>query len=289
MTWFVLALLTAFFVASQDTWVKKYFSQTSVWDMIAFPLFYGLPLFLVVLFFVPFPKLDRTFYWSFLLSLPINGLGMIFYMKAIQISPLSLTIPYLAFTPTFMIPVGYLLLEELPDTWGVVGILVTCAGSYVLNMEKDHRSLLAPFKAIGREAGSLLMLFVAFVYSFGAVVGKIAILHSSPLFFGVSFFFVFSLVILLPLFAFRKIQLPALVREYKKGVVVGILYFFHIYCHSYAISMVKAAYMISIKRFSILFSLVYGRLVFQEKNIAVRLAGSLLMISGAMLIVLAGR
>lgn len=289
MTWFVLALLTAFFVASQDTWIKKYFSRTGLWEMTAFPLFYGFPLFLATLFFVPLPELDRTFYWSFLLSLPINSLGMIFYMKAIQVSPLSLTIPYLAFTPTFMIPVGYLFLDELPDSWGVVGILFTCAGSYVLNIEKDHWSILAPLKAIGQEAGSMLMLFVAFVYSFGAVIGKIAILHSSPLFFAMSFFGVFSLVILLPLFAFRRIRLQTLVSNYKKGTVAGILFFFHICCHSFAISMVQAAYMISIKRFSILFSVIYGRVVFQERNLAVRLAGSLLMVIGAILIVLAGR
>jgi drug/metabolite transporter (DMT)-like permease len=71
-------------------------------------------------------------------------------------------------------------------------------------------------------------------------------------------------------------------------MIAGALFFFQILCHSFAISMVKAAYMISIKRFSVLFSVIYGRFVFQEKNIGMRLAGSLLMVSGAMIIVLAG-
>jgi len=68
-----------------------------------------------------------------------------------------------------------------------------------------------------------------------------------------------------------------------------MLFFLQILCHSFAISMVKAAYMISIKRLSVLFSVILGRYVFHEKNIAMRFAGSLLMVGGTVLIVLAGK
>jgi drug/metabolite transporter (DMT)-like permease len=287
--WFVLSILTALLVASQDTWVKKYLSHGSVWEMTAYPLFFSFPLCFIALFFIPVPDLDTTFYWSFIASLPINFIGVFLYMKAIKVSPLSLTVPYLAFTPTFMIPVGYVFLHELPDIWGIMGILLTCIGSYVLNIEKDHWSVLAPIRAIIKETGSWIMMIVAFVYSFGAVVGKLSILHSSPLFFSISFYSVFNLIILLLLFVLRKIHISTFQKEYKKGMIAGMLFFFQILCHSFAISMVKAAYMISMKRLSALFSVIYGRYVFKEKNIAMRFAGSLLMVSGTILIVLAGK
>ncbi len=287
--WFVLSILTAVLVASQDTWVKKHFSHGSVWEMTAYPLFFSFPPCFIAIFFVPVPDLDAAFYWSFIASLPINFIGVLLYMKAIKVSPLSLTVPYLAFTPTFMIPVGYVFLNELPDILGMTGILLTCAGSYVLNIEKDRWSVLAPIRAIKKETGSWIMIIVAFVYSFGAVVGKLSILHSSPLFFSISFFLVFNLTILLLLFVFRKIHIGIFQKEYKKGMVAGLLFFLQILCHSLAISMVKAAYMISIKRLSVLFSVIYGRYVFKEKNIAMRFAGALLMVSGTILIVLAGK
>jgi len=257
--------------------------------MAAYPLFFSFPLCFIALFFIPVPDLDATFYWSFIASLPINFIGVFLYMKAIKVSPLSLTVPYLAFTPTFMIPVGYFFLQELPDIWGMTGILLTCVGSYVLNIEKDHWSVMAPIRAIMKETGSWIMIIVAFVYSFGAVVGKLSILHSSPLFFSISFFSVFNLIVLLLLFVFRKIHIGTFQKEYKKGMVAGMLFFFQILCHSFAISMVKAAYMISIKRLSVLFGVIFGRYIFHEKNIAMRFAGSLLMVSGTVLIVLAGK
>ncbi|RJP77728.1 MAG: EamA family transporter [Desulfobacteraceae bacterium] len=287
--WFVLSLLTALLVAGQDTWVKKYFSHGSVWEMTAFPLFFSFPLCIIALFFVPVPDLDASFYGSFIAGLPINFIGLLLYMKAIKVSPLSLTVPYLAFTPTFLIPVGFVFLNELPDIWGMTGILLTCAGSYVLNIDKARWSVMGPVRAMIRETGSWIMLIVAFIYSFGAVAGKISILHSSPLFFSMSFFLVFNLIMLGLLFAFRKIHLSTFRKEYKKGMIAGTLFFFQILCHSFAISMVKAAYMISIKRFSVLFGVICGKLVFQEKDITVRLAGSLMMVIGAMLIVLAGK
>ena len=47
--------------------------------------------------------------------------------------------------------------------------------------------------------------------------------------------------------------------------------------------------MISVKRLSILISIIYGGIIFNEKNIAIRFCGGLLMLSGAVLIILKGK
>jgi uncharacterized membrane protein len=46
--------------------------------------------------------------------------------------------------------------------------------------------------------------------------------------------------------------------------------------------------MISVKRFSVVLGLIYGVVVFKEKNIAVRTSGTLLMVAGAVLIAIWG-
>ena len=93
MTWFVFAILTAFFVALHDTWVKKWFSHLSAYEMFAFLLFYSLPMAAVTLLFVDVPPLDPVFFWAFCISLPFNAVPFFLYIKAIQVSPLSLTVP----------------------------------------------------------------------------------------------------------------------------------------------------------------------------------------------------
>jgi drug/metabolite transporter (DMT)-like permease len=286
MTWFLLSFLTALAVASQDAWVKRWFSCFNEYEMFVFPLLYALPLTTVTIVFIPAPPLDTVFFWSFIVSLPLNAVPFILYMKAIRISPLSLTVPYLSFTPVFMIATGFVFLGEIPDQWGVFGILAVCAGSYVLHIDMGRHSLFAPFKIMFREKGSGIMLLVAFIFSFSSVIGKVAIMHSSVMFFQMSFFAVLS-VLMAGVFSISgHVRLNRALDFPGRGVVAGILLFAHILFHGFAISMTKAVYMISIKRLSIVFGVIYGGLVFNEENIPVRLAGTLIMFFGAALILL---
>lgn len=287
MTWFFLSLLTALAVASQDAWVKKWFSCFNSFEMFVFPLLYSLPLTTAALFFIPVPpSLDAIFFWSFFVSLPLNTVPFILYMKAIRISPLSLTLPYLAFTPVFMIVTGFVFLGEMPDKWGVFGIFAVCAGSYVLHLDIRRHSVFAPFRAMFGEKGSGIMLLVAFIFSFSSVIGKVAIMHSSVMFFQMWFFAVLS-VLLAIIFSFTgSIRLKRALDFPVRGAVAGLLLFAHILFHGFAIFMTKAVYMISIKRLSVVFGVIYGGLFFNEENIPMRLAGSLIMFSGAALILL---
>jgi drug/metabolite transporter (DMT)-like permease len=289
MLWLILSLLTALAVASQDAWVKKHFSHLSAYDMLAFPFLFSLPLFALSIPFIPIPPLDAAFYWCFLVSLPINFVPFFIYMAAIRVSPLSLTLPYLAFTPAFMIFTGYVFLAETPNFGGLSGIVITCIGGYVLNLEPDRRSWLAPIKAVFKETGSWLMLIVALIFSFSAVIGKKGILHSSPLFFTMTLFAVLSFLAILVLLVLGKVRLQTFRDDWAKGMVAGLMFFIHALAHGFAISLVKASYMISVKRLSVLIGIIYGRLFFKEKYIAVRLVGAGLMVAGAVLITLWGK
>ena len=289
MLWLILSLLTALAVASQDAWIKKYFSHLSAYDMLAFPFLFSLPLFVITIPFIPVPPLNDTFYGCFLVSLPINFISFYIYMKAIRVSPLSLTLPYLAFTPAFMIFTGYVFLDEMLNLWGLAGIIVTCIGGYVLNLEPDKPSVIEPLRAVFRETGSWLMLIVALIFAFGAVIGKKGILNSSPLFFTMTFFAVLSFLTVLTLLIIGRVRLKTFRNDWVRGIVAGALFFIHCLAHGFAISMVKAGYMISIKRFSVLIGIIYGGMFFNEKSIALRFVGAGLMVAGAVVITIWGR
>jgi drug/metabolite transporter (DMT)-like permease len=133
------------------------------------------------------------------------------------------------------------------------------------------------------------MFLVALLFSFSAVLGKLSINHSSALFFSISFFLSFNLFILLTLLFFRTIRLKTFKTDWLKGLIAGFLFYLHVLFHGLAIAITKAVYMISVKRMSILFSIVYGGLVFHEKNIFIRFLGAFLMFTGVVLILLMGR
>ena len=152
----------------------------------------------------------------------------------------------------------------------------------------NKKRVLAPLKAFVREKGSKIMLLTALIYSIGSVAGKKAILHSSVMFFTVSFFVMLNFCFLVAMVLLGKTQIDVLRKSPFKGMVAGGLLFLHAVCHGWAIFLTKAVYMISIKRISILFGIVYGGLFFKEKHLSYRLFGAGLMIAGATLITLKG-
>lgn len=284
MLWLALSLLTAFLSATEAAWMKRHFSDLGPVEMACYPPLYALPLVIPALFVVPVPELAPGFWTVLLVLLPLNMLGFMLHMWAIRESPLSLTMPFQSFTPAFVIFTGLLFLDERLNILGVIGIMAIVAGGYILGLDGGKMSLLGPIKAIAREKGSMLMLGAAFVYGFCAVLGKLMLIKSSPLFGSLLFFLIFTGTFLTLALASRKVRLSEMVSRPGKGAAIGLIFFLHIICHNLAITMTKAAYMIAIKRLNGLFSVIYGGMLFKEQNMVIRLAGATLMAAGAAII-----
>lgn len=282
MLWFTLALLTAFFSASEAALLKKYFSDRTAWEMTATPFVYLAPAFGLSLLFIEIPEIQPGFWPLFFVILPINLCGLTLHFRAFHLSPLSLTMPFLSITPAIVLATAYIFLGEVPTILGAVGVFTIVIGGYILARDPQDKSYLGPFKALAREPGTLCMLAAATIYGFMAVLGKSLILKSSPLFFASLFFFAFSVLVLVVFVSTGKIRLPILLSRPKKGIAVAVLIYAHIICHHFAISMVDAAYMMSIKRMTGIFSVFYGWWIFKETNIRTRLVGAGIMSLGAM-------
>lgn len=59
---------------------------------------------------------------------------------------------------------------------------------------------------------------------------------------------------------------------------------FMVVTHFYAIAQIEVAYMISVKRTSLLFGIAYGALLFNEKRLVQHLAAGVLMVAGVFII-----
>jgi drug/metabolite transporter (DMT)-like permease len=75
-----------------------------------------------------------------------------------------------------------------------------------------------------------------------------------------------------------------LVEKPVAALLIGITGAIMIFSHLFAISMIQAAYMISIKRTSLIFGVIYGALWFKEKETRQRLLGASVMVAGVFLI-----
>jgi drug/metabolite transporter (DMT)-like permease len=287
--WIFLSLLSAFSLATSDAFTKRTLETCNEYLVAWFRLLFSLPILAALLIALPWPDLDSRFFGSFVVALPLEMVSVIFYIKALRISPLSLTLPFLSLTPVFAMVISYVILAEKVSPQGMAGIFFLAAGSYVLQLHELKNGVLDPFKAILKEKGSLLMIIVAFIYSVTSPLGKMAVIHSSPLFFAAAYIVCLTMLFTpIALWKGRHDIQKFVQQKYYRGLVVpGIFYAVMVVSHMTAISLTKVAYMISLKRTSVLMGVVYGYFLLREKNITERLAGAIIMTIGFMMIVTA--
>jgi drug/metabolite transporter (DMT)-like permease len=286
LSWFWLALASAFLLASGDTAAKRLLQGYEAREMtLVYSVFAALCL-LPWLLWLPWPSFTPAF-WGWVAALiPLEFLGMLLYLAAIRDSPLALTVPYLAFTPAFMVLTGYLVLGEQVSAQGLAGIGLIVIGAYSLNAEHWRGGWLAPLRAVAHERGSRYMLGAAAFYSLTSVMGKAAMQHVPPVFFGPFYFLMLGLAAPLVLAADRPARLKALWRRPAAHLLIGLLASAMIVTHFLALAQVEAAYMIAVKRSSLLFGIVYGALLFGEQRLRQHLAAGALMVAGVALLVL---
>ncbi|MEK6949824.1 MAG: EamA family transporter, partial [Nanoarchaeota archaeon] len=221
MLWVLYALLSAFSFATADAFTKKA-SDSDNYVLILSRFFYGAPFVLLLLLFMPMPKVEYGFWLALAAIIPFEVLAWILYIKAIKISQISLVVPLLSFTPAFLVVISFLMLREIPTLIGFLGIALVVAGAYILNLKNLNGSILEPIKSVFREKGSMYMLIVAFLFSITSSLSKIMVQKSSPLFSSAAYLIAMALSFLaISFFASRK-NIRQLKTGFKGLLPVGI-------------------------------------------------------------------
>ncbi len=281
--WLALSLLTAFFTATAAAFLK--FAIRNNDEVVVGWLRYiiCLPIFLLLLVFVPKPHIGIEFWKCVVVLLPLELTAFLLYLKSIKISPLSLTFPFLGLTPVFSILTSRVLIGETISFGGITGIALVTIGAYLLNADRIRYGWAEPIKNIYKEKGSFLMVIVAVIYSITAILGKKAVLLTTPYFFPLFYYTLLAAVYTLVLFVLPGHKINK-IRLNKKELLMLLLssaaFSATVMLHFKAISMIQASYMISVKRMSLLFGIIYGAILFGEKNIKYRFLGALMMIVG---------
>ncbi len=292
MDWLPLALACAFSLALADTATKRFLVGYTAADLVM--VRFGLTaLLLLPLLWVAPPAMPPMEFWYWMgAALPLEVLAEVLYVLAIRDSPLSLTLPYLAFTPVLVTISGYLLLGETVSAQGLTGILLVVMGAYLLNLEHARlmwpRTWFAPLVAILQERGSRYMLGVAVIYGVTSVLGKGAMQYMPTASFGAFYFASVGLATLVVFALWQPAALRTLALPRPAHLLVAGLMGVMIVTHFLALALVETAYMISVKRVSILFGILLGALVLAERHLARNLLAGAMMVGGVVLIALQG-
>ena len=280
MSWIIFAGLSALFESLKDLiskqsllWINPYLVA---WSLVLF----ALPILWPIVLIQGFPTFGDQFLMAMWAGGSINVIAMILYIRAIQFSDLSLTVPLITLTPLFLLLTSPLIVGEYPTPSDIVGILLIVAGAYCLNIRGNLNALWSPFVSLWCDRGSRTMLLVAFMWSFSAVIDKIGVQNSSPTFWVIALF-TFIAVGMLPIVLWKTPRPWEQVRKHWKVLApIGIFQGLAVLVQMQAIQLTLVARVIAIKRMSALFSVIWGGLILKETGMRDRLLGTALMVMG---------
>jgi drug/metabolite transporter (DMT)-like permease len=284
--WALLSIIAGFADASRDA-LSKRAAGSIPRDLITWSYsLLALPLFIPVLLY-NLPDSIPSEFWIFLaITSSLHTIGGLMLVKALQSSDLSLCTPMVAFTPVFLLVIGPLLTGDSPNAAGIIGAILVALGSYVLNLSKTKYGVFAPIKALYQEQGSRLMLALALLWSVTGSIDRVAVQRFHLIFWASAQLCAIA-VLLIPIVARSGSLRVVLTPRFYPGLLsLGALNALSLVTYLIGLLLAPVYYVICLKRSSILFSVLLGRLMFGESLVADRLPGALLMLAGVVVITL---
>jgi len=241
---------------------------------------------LVAMPFIAWQHLGNDF-WIYSMLVGLAGaLGNGFLIKALQRGDLSVLGPINSYKSVIGIIGGVILLAEIPNIWGMFGIVLIIFGSYfVLDTTRERFSL-----ALFKNSGIQFRLWAMLLTAIEAVFIKKVILVSSA---GIAFIswccfgalFSFALLFIKPVNIKREVMKIGYSGIGKTAFLVcciGTMQF----TTNYVFEHMAVGYALSLFQLSIIISVLLGQTVFKETDIHKKLVGSSFMILGSLLIIL---
>ena len=280
MNWIIFAGLSALFESLKDLISKRSLLVINpylvAWSLVLF----SLPLLWPLVWSQGVPTFGDQFMLALWLGGSINVVAMMLYIKAIQFSDLSLTVPLITLTPLFLLLTSPLIVNEYPTISDIGGIGLIVLGAYCLNFRGGIQHLGSPFVSLWRDRGSRMMLFVAFLWSFSAAIDKIGVQNSSPTFWVVALFTFISVGMFPIVLLMCRHPLQDLITHWKVLAPIGIFQGIAVLVQMQAIQLTLVARVIAIKRMSALLSVIWGGVILKESGIRDRLIGTTMMVLG---------
>jgi drug/metabolite transporter (DMT)-like permease len=239
-----------------------------------------------LVFDISIQSLDSEF-WIYSIAGGITGaLGNGFIVKALEKGELSVLGPINAYKSIVGMLFAYLLIKEIPNAWGIAGMIFIIIGSYFVLDTTEEKFSWQLFKtpAIQYRLAALILTGIQ------AVLDKKVIEHSNLTIafagwsiFGAGFSFIFILFTKVSIQKeFKNIHREVLIKYFLLVLTVGLM----LASTNYTLSHMPVGYALALFQLSILLSVVLGHRFFNELHIFKKLMGATIMVIGSALIIL---
>jgi len=287
LPWLSLALGSALFQVLRNMAMKRIghaLDETiSVWGRFTFILpFAALPL-----FFTGIPRLGAGVWLYAALFGVCQLIATQFLAIALKAGEISLVTAIWKLSLVFLVVWGFFTLHEVPSLLGLVGMLVSVAGVYLINVERARVSLWAPLVSLAADKGQRYTVLSALLYAPNVVLIKKVALLSSPAFaVFVGYFFCAGFITPLALLRSRR-HFAQLGKHWWNFVALGLCAAVSTQLGTTAYTLTLSSYVEAVKQLEVVLALVVGYFVFREgARIRMIWFGCSVMLAGLVLLML---
>ena len=228
--------------------------------------------------------------WSWIGIIACGGTGAVYYVflgRAYDRGDLSVIFPVVrGFGPIFILIFALILLKEQISLPGFLGILIAVFGSYVIHLPSFRFSdLSVPFRAF-RSKSFLYSMAAGACTAAYSLINKKNVEAVDPL----TLMYLIFVFMVLFLFAYIFVrngssEIKEEARANKRNLLlIGILTFLGSLLVLFALQISKVSYLGAARNVSIVFGVLLGTLFLKEGYGRIRLAASLLVFGGVLLI-----
>lgn len=269
-----------FFLGLYDVLTKKLLSRGIPPTLILGSVYTLTGLFLLgVHLFLGFPHLQPGFWIALGGTIGLNLISQPLWFKAFRLEDASLISPLRMLTPPFVLLTGILFLHEIPSFGGILGVIVTMLGFWMLvHGEKNKHQ--TSFQEILTRKGVLLGIVGALLFAISFPLDKKAVITSSTF----SFVALANLGMGLPYLCWNLIRHPQsfkIIKKEKKQLVPLFLVqtLGSIFC-AQALHYTLAAYAAGGKRLWSVWTVLLSGSILKEKHIGRKLVATGIMLVG---------
>jgi drug/metabolite transporter (DMT)-like permease len=235
------------------------------------------------------PPIQEGFWWLCIGFAVSQNIATLSLSRALKLSDISLVTTLWKLSLIFLVVWGFFTLDEVPSRLGLIGILLSVAGVYLLNISKSRVSLLAPLLALVQDRGQLWTISSAMFFAPSVIFIKQMAVTSDP-YFASLMGYIACTALITPYTIHRSGRhFRQIGRYWKDFAAMGLFASLATVFGATAYTMTLSSYVEAVKQVEILLALGVGYLVFKEgARVRAIWPGSVVMLIGVIIVNLWG-
>lgn len=241
---------------------------------------------LFLIYDFPIHYVSNSFWLYSLIGGMMGAIGNGFIIKALESGQLSVLGPINAYKSIVCMIFAFILIGELPNVWGLIGVLFIIFGSYLVLDNGNEKFSWKIFK----QPAIQYRIAALFLTGIQAVTDKQVILLSN-LKYAFAGWCVFGFIFSIPLFIFSGLTIKSqmklltgsmLIKYFFLAASIGVM----VLCTNYVFKNMQVGIALALFQISILVNVFFGHHFFKELGLVKKLIGASIMVAGSILIIL---